>query len=36
MWRDGRRDPVVTQRLFSHGLVDHGDSNVAVLGQGDR
>ena len=36
VWRDGRRHPCRAAVAYAHGLVDHGDSTVAVLGQGDR
>ena len=32
----GRHQPCRHQEAHPHGLVDHGDSTVAVLGQGDR
>ena len=33
---EGRRHPCRAAEAHPHGLVDHRDSLVAVLGQGDR
>ena len=33
VWRDSRRHPCRAAEAHLHGLVDHSDSPVAVLGQ---